>query len=75
MRCYNPLYELFDTLNGVEDTNDLIAECERSEDPTQFAYSIASLAARGKFDVPEKKVTAAVAQSAALKFAAWWSYR
>jgi hypothetical protein len=73
MKCYNPLYRLFDALNGTVDTNDLIAECEGQTTPNQFANDLASKARSGIYDTPKRPANALEVFNAGLMFACWWS--
>lgn len=75
MKCYNPLYRLFDALHQMEDTSDLIALCEQSDSVDDFKCLIGKRIQMGMYPkVCTPDMTLNVLD-AATAFAAWWSYR
>lgn len=75
MKCYNPLYRLFDALHQSEDTSDLIALCEQSANVDDFKCLIGKRIQIGMYPKVCTPDLTLNALDAATAFAAWWSYQ
>jgi hypothetical protein len=70
MKCYNPLYRLYDALEQHDDTTDLIAYVERSESVDDFVAMINERLESGYYPLhPRIHVKVLVD---ARSFAMWW---
>lgn len=70
MRCYNPLYRLYDVLHQGEDTGNLIAMVESSDNVVGFTVLIVGRLQSGHYPWAESQVAV---EEAATAFAEWWS--
>lgn len=75
MKCYNPLYRLYDALFQGEDTNDLIAIVEQSDSVDDFKCLIGKRIKMGLYPKVCTPDLTLAALDAATAFAAWWSYK
>jgi hypothetical protein len=75
MKCYNPLYRLFDVLNQVETTGDLIGMVEQSFSVDDFKCLIGKRIQAGMYPMVCTPDLILNALDAATSFAAWWQYK
>ena len=73
MKCFNPLYRLFDVLEQHDDTSDLIAYVERSESVEDFVSMIRKRLESGYYPLHPRIHVKVLDEARA--FAAWWQYK